>query len=256
MISPKLFNDYAVTIDLDWAPDFAIRYVANILIKKRVKATWFITHDSPVVKELFNYPDLFEIGIHPNFMPGSTQGKTYNEILSNLLKIVPNAKSVRMHGLFQSSNILKTMAVDFNLKNDISTFLWDTPYIIPTYLKFGNNKILVRIPYFWAEQEEMIRRDAFVLGGRFLDWVGLKIFNFHPIYIYLNSLSMKTHDEIKKKYHYPMCDEKHISSYVHNGRGVYKFFIQLIDQILEENNSLKTISEISMKFLKFREGKL
>ena len=256
MINPEVFNDYVITIDLDWAPDFAIRYAANILIKKRVKATWFITHDSPAVRELFNYPDLFEIGIHPNFMPGSTQGKTYKEILNNLLKIAPNAKSVRMHGLFQSSDILRMLTVDFNLKNDVSIFLWQTPYIIPTYLKFSNEKMLVRVPYLWAEQEEMIRKDAFILENRFLNWIGLKVFSFHPIYVYLNASSTKSYEEIKRKYPYPLCNKKDISSYVHGSKGVYKFFIQLIDQTLEVNNPPKTISEVADKFLEFKRTEL
>lgn len=256
MLNPELFNDYVITIDLDWAPNFAIKYVADILVLKRVKATWFITHDSPAVRGLFNHSDLFEIGIHPNFMPGSTQGKTYNEILNNLLKIAPDAKSVRMHGLFQSSNILKTIAVDFDLKNDVSIFLWQTSYIIPTYLKFSNRKILVRIPYFWAEQEEMMQKDTFVLGDRFVNWIGLKVFNFHPMYVYLNTSSMKPYEEIKRKYPYPSVMKKDISSYVHDGGGVYKFFIQLIEQIVETNNPPKTISEVADKFLEFKRAKL
>ena len=42
-------NDYILTIDLDWAPDWMIEYVANELIRAQVKATWFVTHASHAV---------------------------------------------------------------------------------------------------------------------------------------------------------------------------------------------------------------
>lgn len=34
-----MLNDYVITIDVDWAPDWAIAEVANILIANNVKAT-------------------------------------------------------------------------------------------------------------------------------------------------------------------------------------------------------------------------
>jgi len=41
-----------ITLDCDWAPDFVLEYVADILTKNKVKATWFITNKSPFLSEL------------------------------------------------------------------------------------------------------------------------------------------------------------------------------------------------------------
>jgi hypothetical protein len=65
-----------LTLDIDWAPDAAIDFVAEILVSRGVKATWFVTHDSPGVRRLRARPDLFELGIHPNFLPGSSHGRS------------------------------------------------------------------------------------------------------------------------------------------------------------------------------------
>jgi len=34
----------ALTLDIDWAPDWMIEKVAEMLLKYGVKATWFATH--------------------------------------------------------------------------------------------------------------------------------------------------------------------------------------------------------------------
>jgi hypothetical protein len=55
---------------------------------------------------------LFEIGLHPNFANNSTQGDNVDDILKKLKEIVPNAESIRTHGLLQSSEILLKLGMD------------------------------------------------------------------------------------------------------------------------------------------------
>ena len=84
-----------LSFDIDWAPDFAIDAVAQKLISRSVKATWFVTHLSPAISRLAERPDLFELGIHPNFLPGSDHGGSPAEVLAFMNTLVPNAVSVR-----------------------------------------------------------------------------------------------------------------------------------------------------------------
>ncbi len=108
-------NSHAITLDIDWAPDWAIDYVASILIEEQVKATWFVRHDSPVIQRLKSEP-LFELGLHPNFAEGSTQGPNPTTIMQTLTTILPEARLIRMHGLYQSSSLLATLARDKNFE--------------------------------------------------------------------------------------------------------------------------------------------
>ena len=96
-----------ITIDIDWAPDFMIDYCMQILLVAQVKATWFITHKSPMLDKLRQYPDLFELGIHPNFYPNSSHGESEEAIIGYCMDLVPEARSMRTHGLCQSSYLLK-----------------------------------------------------------------------------------------------------------------------------------------------------
>ena len=240
-------NDVVITFDVDWAPDFVIRRVANILIEKGIKATWFITHDSPAIQMLFEHSDLFEIGIHPNFMPETTQGESYHEIIEYLMKIAPHAKSVRTHGLLQSSGIMKMMAVDFGLEIDVSIYLREVPHIIP-FEAYYDDKILLRIPYFWTEDGEMYKPESsFLLSDKGMSLPGLKIFAFHPIHIYLNSRGMNNYNSLKRRCDIRTCTEKEVEPYINEGLGTRSLLQELIQYIRRFNNS-KTIFDIAIQW--------
>ena len=62
-----------LTLDCDWAPDFMLDHVREKLAAAGAHATLFVTHPSQALDAWKASPDL-ELGWHPNFLPGSTQG--------------------------------------------------------------------------------------------------------------------------------------------------------------------------------------
>ena len=133
-----MINKYCLTIDLDWAPDFAINYMMNILLLKRIKCTWFITHKSEAVEELMTHGNFFEFGIHPNFFPESTHGNNPNDVMKHMMEIVPNAKIVRTHVLLQSGRHLKLMVNDYGIEIDSSILLREVSNIEPFTMFFDH----------------------------------------------------------------------------------------------------------------------
>ena len=87
-------NELAITLDIDWAPDFMIERVAGALLSKGVKATWFVTHRSLAIDRLRHHPELFELGIHPNFAAGSSHGDTPEAVLGHVIDLVPDAVDI------------------------------------------------------------------------------------------------------------------------------------------------------------------
>jgi hypothetical protein len=83
------WNQYVTTFDMDWASDFMIEETIDVLLQHRIKGTYFITHDFPALAKLQAHPDLFEIGIHPNFLPGSSHGTREREVLRELKNVAP-----------------------------------------------------------------------------------------------------------------------------------------------------------------------
>ena len=95
-----------ITIDVDWGPDYMIERMADALIERNVRATWLVTHGSSAIDALRGCPDLFELGIPPNFQPGSSHGSIPEEVADHCMSLVPSARCVRTHGLVQSTRLL------------------------------------------------------------------------------------------------------------------------------------------------------
>lgn len=186
-----------ITFDVDWAPDAAIDAVAELLVDARVAATWFVTHASPAVDRLREHPELFELGIHPNFLAGSTHGATPEAVLEHCMSLVPEARSMRTHGLVQSSALLALVRSTTPIAVDASLFLPYAPAIAPVRYPMPVGE-LVRVPYYWEDDAEMYRpRPVWDLDRILGTATGLTVLNFHPIHAYLNSRDMSAYGEAK-----------------------------------------------------------
>lgn len=229
-----------LTFDTDWAPDYTIDYVSEKLQKLKIKATWFITHESPAIQRL-KENSLFEIGIHPNFYSNSTQGKDIDEILKNLKRIAPNAKSIRTHGLLQSTEILLKFH-KYGIETDVSILLNNEESLKPHHSK--PFKIL-RIPYYWEDDVEMMYESNWENVDNHFSVQGLKIFDFHPIHIFLNSDSMEKYNELKTQ-GYPKISKEKLLEFRNKNVGTDTFFEQFIEKLSRKRTH--TINEITQKF--------
>ena len=227
--------EVALTLDVDWAPEIAIDSVAEQLVAHRVRATWFITHMSPAVERLRRHPELFELGIHPNFLQGSSHGDTPSEVLRHCLSLVPDAISMRTHALVQSTPIFDLVMEETPIRIDVSLFLPRATWIRPVeYLRHG--RVLVRVPYFWEDDFEMARgvqnerRLAPLLSGP-----GLKVFVFHPIHVYLNSARMAPYESLKWKV--PRLAEAapgDVAPFIERmGEGMQTLFMELVKHLAD-----------------------
>jgi len=189
----------AITLDIDWAPDHVIDDVAARLIAAGVRATWFVTHASPAVDRLRLHPGLFELGIHPNFLAGSTQGNTPAEILAHCMRLVPDAQSMRTHCLIQSTPLYFDVAEHTPIRNDVSLYLPGHPGLQATTFELPGGT-LTRLPFWWEDDYEMLRRvPDWDLVSRTEPGDGLRILNFHPVHIALNSATLDPYRALKSR---------------------------------------------------------
>lgn len=239
-------NEFTITFDIDWAPDFAIEAAAKTLVDSRVKATWFVTHLSPAIENLRNYPELFELGIHPNFLPGSTHGNTPGQVLKHLQAIVPEAVSVRTHSLVQSGPLLQ-MILESKLKTDVSLFLPGMEFIQPFEFHF-KGKTLFRIPYFWSDDYEMEKISPCWQLSPLEQVKGLKVMNFHPMNIYLNVTDPEIYTDLKTRA--PSLAELPVSvgeSFVKKGEGPETMFKQVVDYLAKAGESFSIYDIYTMR---------
>ena len=228
----RIMDDVVLTIDIDWAPDFAIDFLTEQLILSQVRATWFVTHMSPAIARLKQHSNLFELGIHPNFLPGSTHGGTPEAVLRHCTALLPEASSMRTHMLFQSTLLLRQILAQGRITTDVSLFLPATPYIRPVEWLSGG-RTLLRIPYFWADDFEMEREAP---RWRLLPYLrvgeGLKVFAFHPIHVYLNSANVEIYHAFKGRApNVSQASPAIVSPYIQAGEGTCTLFRDLIGHL-------------------------
>tara|TARA_Y100000588_G_C14245584_1_gene921267 strand:+ start:1397 stop:2089 length:693 start_codon:yes stop_codon:yes gene_type:complete len=213
-----------LTFDIDWAQDKMMESILEELLKRRMKSTWFVTHATPLLQVFRKYGDLFDLGIHPNFLEGTTHGESEEEILQHVSGLVPEAKVIRTHSVFQSGPLLSKIANLKSIQLDSSIFLPEMSNIQPVKHLTPNGP-LFRLPIFWADDYELLKPQSDWTPEAYFKQEGHKVFLFHPVHLFLNSAGYSDYELFKKGSPGP--------SYA--GTGAMDFFLQLID-FLEKTN--------------------
>jgi len=242
MTDIEIIEDLAVTIDVDWMPDFMIDILAHELLMHEVKTTWFITHTSLAIERLKDRSDIFELGIHPNFLAGSSHGNTEDEVMCQVKELLPDAVSMRTHGLYQSSGFYYKVARDYNIKIDASILLPYSPGIVPH--KFEGKAVeIVRIPCFWEDDLNMYSSTPlWHMDDTRLLRPGLKIFNFHPAHVVLNSIEMKCYEYLKSQVSVAKWHPEFIAEHINKKfKGTGVLFKNLVAYLAHTGKSRRMI---------------
>ena len=202
-IKPLITESYIepiLTFDIDWAHDEVLEDTIELVESFNAKAVWFVTHDTILLERLRSNPN-FELGIHPNFnflLNGDDRnGKNAEEVVDRLLEIVPDAKSVRSHSVTQSSR-LSQLFLSKGLTHESNDYTPVDPKLElhPWFMEIG----LIKTPYCWSDELNCIKASA-VSVENIKKLNGLKIFDFHPIHVFLNTENLERY-EISRKAHY------------------------------------------------------
>ena len=196
----------------------------EILARYNHSATFFATGQSSLINDLQGSRN-FEIGIHPNFNPllfekGKTA--TANDIIDALKNSFPDAKSLRSHSLTQNEQLLDLIG-DYDIKNICNHFLplqkncETEPFLLWNDLQL--------IPHRY--QDNVSLRISSLKPLDLLQSNGLLVYNFHPIHVYLNTVSLNHYEKAKPFYH----DRKGLEKYRHSGTGIRTEFIKLCEKL-------------------------
>ncbi len=238
-------SEVAITLDMDWVPDCVIDSVAELLTDAKVRSTWFVTHSSSAVDRLRARPELFELGIHPNFMEGSTHGANPLEVIHHCRQLVPEAVSMRTHGLAQSARLHQLVLAETDIWVDSSIFLPRMPHIVPvTYDRAETT--LVRIPFYWEDYFEMERSEScWQLAGH--DTPGLQVFSFHPVHVYLNSSDPNNYAGVKERGPLQQLSAAELAPFVQRGPGTRTMFHEVV-RVMQSQGGGSRLRDIAVKF--------
>jgi hypothetical protein len=172
-------------------------------------------------------------------LDGVSGAGTYEEVLSKIHQIVPEAVTVRNHCLTTGSRIMAKQK-EYGLKYDLNMLY--PPRSDDSIQSFKDWNDIYRIPFIyeddiWLTMSE--KRDVqYYLSD---DFSAPRVFNFHPIHIFLNSDKLNRYEEAR-----PFFDNYEVLKKYRNldEFGIRDFLIQLIS----------TSKERGYTFLKIKDG--
>jgi len=220
-------NKVFLTFDMDWCADEVLSYTLDLLERYNIKATFFVTHKTTLLTRMRKNQNI-ELGIHPNFNPllnGNFQyGKTIDEVVQFYKQIVPESVSVRSHSLTISTPILNVFE-NHDLKYECNQYIPLNSNIILKPYKHINK--VIRIPHFWEDDLHCIYQDSWYLD-KYLNYDGLKVFDFHPNNLFLNC-AREEHYLSAKPY---FSDFEKLKTLINKSTGELDFFNNLLEKVI------------------------
>lgn len=225
------------TSDLDWASDYCIDTLLGAVGQYGIRATVFVTHASRTIDERRRNGQI-ELGLHPNFLPGSTHGSDVDSVIDHVCKLAPGAQGFRSHALAESTHINLAMARR-GIRFDSNLVQYLEPHL--TWLSHWTG--LKRAPIFWEDDIH------WRLGGswRFSDYAdaffspGLKVLNVHPFFFTMNIPTHAFYERIKAQIQTldaPVCERERFE-----GPGVRTFVLEMLDAVRARGCRTLTLGE-------------
>jgi hypothetical protein len=233
---------FCMTSDTDWASDFAIAEHIGLLREYGVRPTLFVTHTSPVLSEFVSAGG--DVGLHPNFLPGSTHGSTYHEVIDHIQALYPQARVSRSHAAVDGTLICHLL-YERGIRYDSNIALYFQSDVVPLRHESG----LVRFPVFWEEDLHWHNTGGDWNLDRYLPLFftpGLKVLNVHPFMIGTNCPDHDYYLSIKQ--HITTLNPESVSQVRFQGPGPRTFLCGLLEEIGRRGHSFYTLAELYQQF--------
>lgn len=230
------------TSDLDWASETACSRTLSFFSSRNIPVTYFLTHQSHVMTDALQR-GVIRAGIHPNFMPGSSQGGNYQEIVDFCMNLMPNPRCYRGHRYYEvndTAELLYQRGIEF--ESNICTLM----DIVPPFL---HRSKMINFPIFWEDGAYLYHEGNFDFSEFYnrLRLPGLKIINIHPMHLVLNtpyfSYTRQIKDDLSREA-WNRMDESAIEQLSWKGSGIAGFIRQMTDAIIRDNIEMAYLEDI------------
>ncbi|MBA4097836.1 MAG: hypothetical protein C0484_13855 [Rhodospirillum sp.] len=224
---------FCFTSDVDWASEFCIRELRTILDEFQIHPTIFVTHRSEEIERWAGA----ELGIHPNFLPGSSHGSSVQEVIAHVLGLVPSAKSFRSHCFFDNSHVTRALR-GRGLQYDSNLCLHLQPGIVPLRHSSG----LTRFPVFFEDDVTWENPENWDMDLDQFFTPGLKILNFHPFMVAINCPDAAFYQDTRK--HIATLDAQSATGLRHDRLGERDFLLRLLGEVKRRKLRFHTLGEL------------
>jgi hypothetical protein len=236
-------QDYFLSMDLDWCPDWILEKALYDL--EDIPLTIFMTNYSRWIESKISDGAKWSLGLHPNFESGSSHGQDPDAIFEFLLNQFPLAISWRAHSLLNSNRVLESFAKNRQLT--VVSNRYDPYFKLPCP---GNEEFFLKnyldLPIHFEDDLAMVDDPYFQRSRNLLKSEEKKhelvTVSFHPIHIYLNSSDMEIYNNHKTRIY--SGDEFSLD----HGHGKNYGIGDLFSEFLGTKPSLVSLDEVIMRY--------
>lgn len=247
LLQPQPWDDepiYVFTSDMDWASEEVLDTFRNSIPLQELKVTAFVTNHSPIIEKMVKQGEIFR-GIHPNFLPGSSQGSNFQEIIETCLQFAPEAIGARAHRLFSVTDVAHLLRFKYGfsyLSNSINSLgINIKPQV--------HESTLLEFPIFFEDGTFMFQE----LGSSIQPFEkqftapGLKIISFHPMNMVFNTPEIKWMRNIKdslSREEFNDIDAAFIKQRRNSGSGIYNTVMAIVELAKKRNYKILSLNEL------------
>lgn len=234
---------FCFSSDIDWASEAIIQYSHEILSADQLKLTYFNTNPSLFLDQLSNEKKV-ELLIHPNFLPESSHGNSYIEVMDYCKKLVPEADGFRCHRYFEVNDIMdEFFKRGFKFVSNHCTRCESN--IKPLVHRSG----LLSLPIFLEDGGYLLMDPTLNFNNLIprLKTPGLKIINFHPAHMAFNTpdfgYTRKIKDSVSREA-WNNLQSSDLAKIEHKGHGVRNSIQKIIEFVFNNNYKIMSMHEI------------
>ena len=224
-------NDISITVDTDWVPDLILDDTINLLSKFGIDGTFFCTNATDCDF------GTHEQAIHPNFL-----SMNFEKHISEILELFPTAKGFRSHSLFFTERLRPILAKkDINYCSNV--MLFEHPNLKPCMMAPS----VLEFPLYFMDTFNLIMKGG---GSTFSSDVekqsiaGMKVYDFHPVHVFMNTHSIEHYDSFKEFYQKPIILKEHVNV---ERYGIRDYLIDLLNYISINNLVTTKLIDLSDK---------
>lgn len=234
---------FCFTADIDWASEEIIQYSHQVVSGDQLKLTYFNTNPSLYLTKLALQKKITML-IHPNFLPDSSHGNSFDEVIDYCKNLVPDADGFRCHRYFEVNDIMDEFVKrGFKFVSNHCTRC--ETHIKPLWHRSG----LLSLPIFLEDGGYLLMDPTLNFESLLprLNTPGLKIINFHPAHMAFNTPDFKYTRMIKdgmSREAWNNIDSEKLKAIEYKGVGVRNTIQKIIDFAFNHHYNVLSMHEI------------
>ena len=242
----NFFNNldaFSITMDVDWASDFAIESAVNFFQERRIPITLFFTHMSPYIDKLITSGSI-AYGIHPNFIQPSSQGRDKKEVIDYCMGTFPYAEAFRSHRWYADNDIYTELYQrGIRYESNLCTLL---DVVEPFVHRSG----MISFPVFFEDGAYLYHGLdlRFASAKSFFEQPGIKVVNIHPMHLMVNTPDFlymrKIKDTVSREAWNSFSEETIRQVRNKSARGITDFVTELMDYIGKKNATVSSLADL------------